>query len=63
MKTPQLAVADVPRLAAHSLADPRAILKLYAGAKSRRLLRARVERAARELGLPLPPPERTGGRP
>jgi hypothetical protein len=55
MKTPQLEVVDVPRLARHALADARAIVKLYANGGGRRLLRERVERAARELGLPLPP--------
>jgi hypothetical protein len=50
-----LNAADLPRLARAALADERAVIRLYAGDRVKDLTRARVARAALELGLPPPP--------
>lgn len=50
-----LNAADLPRLARAALADERAVVRLYAGSRVKALTRARVMRAAQELGLPFPP--------
>jgi DNA-binding LacI/PurR family transcriptional regulator len=53
--TPTLSASDVPKLSQAALTDIRAVLRVYAGSRVSGLTRLRVEKAARELGLPLPP--------
>lgn len=53
---------DLRRLSVESLTHPDSIRRLYAGRRCQHLTRIRVEAAAERLGLPPPPPDRTGGR-
>lgn len=52
----KLDVADVPRVARRAMASEITVVRAYAGARGKGLVRQRIAAAARELGLP-PPPE------
>jgi hypothetical protein len=49
---------DYRRLCVEGIVDPRTAKRAYRGEEVRVLSRLRLEQAARELGLPLPPPAR-----
>ena len=53
---PQLTTRDAMRLAAEAACDPRTVETVYEGRPSRRLVRERIEAAAKALNLPPPPP-------
>ena len=46
------------QIAAEAMADRRTVEKIYEGKHSQRLVRERIEIAAKRLKLPLPPKER-----
>jgi len=46
---------DRVRIAAQATVDPRTVMRIYAGERATPNVRDRVERAARDLGLPPPP--------
>ena len=50
---------DQRRLAVAGLVSPNAVRRCYEGKPVRALTRLRIERTARELGLPAPPPSTT----
>ena len=52
---------QVRELSVAALASPKSVRRVLDGEPTRELTRLRIERAARELGLELPSPER-GGR-
>lgn len=46
---------DMMRIAAEAACDPRTVASVYDGRPSRRLVRGRIEAAAKKLKLPAPP--------
>lgn len=59
----QITRPDQVRIAAHADVAPNTVHRAYAGGRSHSTTRARIERAARELGLPLPPSPTQGTAP
>lgn len=55
-----LSAHDVRRLSAQGEVHPNTIARAYSGKPVRSLSLARIERAARELGLPLPNAAQSG---
>jgi hypothetical protein len=52
----QLDQSEVLKLAGEALTDPRTVRRAYEGESVKTLTRLRLERAAKELGFPIPPP-------
>ena len=50
-----IAYADILRVAAEALADPRTVMRVYAGAPTKKLTYKRISQTAGKLGLTLPP--------
>jgi hypothetical protein len=51
----KLTAHEVRRVSVTALVDPKSVRRCYAGGPVRTLTRLRIERAARELGFPVPP--------
>lgn len=51
----KLTEQQVRQVAAEAMVDPRTVSKIYAGAKSKAMVRERVVSAAKKLRVPAPP--------